>query len=648
MIAMAFARICRATVVTTLALSIGTLAARAQAVNEFEPAVQPSNLFGSYLAGRSADASNDLDAALAYFNTALEFDRGFSALTERVFILHLAAGEIDRALELAEKLLITNPGDPIARLTLAVAAFKGGNYDLAKRQIQDTHDSPLATLTAGLLDAWADQGLGKTEEAFATVDGLTGPDWYAIFQHYHRALIADIAGRTVEADEAITKAYDSESAALRIVQSYSRIKARSGYRDEALRALTEYDENAAANPIVKHLLTQFEDGKEPESVATTAQAGAAELLYGLGTAIGTEDGSRLAAVYLQLAHYLDPSIDVVSVALGDIFHRANQCDKAVDVYAKVPNSSPVHRNAAIQTGICLDTLGRTDAGAKHIKRAIDADPNDITAALALGNIYRNHDRFAEAGEAYSIAASAITDETDADWRIFYFRGVSYERTERWSDAEADFKRALEINPDQPQVLNYLGYSWVDMGRNLEEALDMIRTAVDLRPNDGYIVDSLGWAYYRLERYDDAVEQLERAVERRPEDPVINDHLGDAYWQVGRKREAKFQWTHARDLEPDETDLPIILAKIENGLTATPSAPESEGGKNTTAAIDATDDTSSSSITVKIGDNLSRIAERIYGDPDLYFQIFDANRDTLVDPDIIYPGMTLTIPRRVTN
>jgi tetratricopeptide (TPR) repeat protein len=190
--------------------------------------------------------------------------------------------------------------------------------------------------------------------------------------------------------------------------------------------------------------------------------------------------------------------------------------------------------------------------------------------VELGNLYRNDDRFPEAAEAYSRSIAAMSDPDKADWRIFYFRGVSYERSKRWPAAEADFKQALKINPEQPQVLNYLGYSWVDKGIHLDEALEMIKAAVDSRPNDGYNVDSLGWAYYKLGRYEEAVSELERAIGFQPEDPTINDHLGDAYWKVGRKREATFQWAHARDLEPDKELLPVILSKLQHGLQDSPA------------------------------------------------------------------------------
>ena len=151
------------------------------------------------------------------------------------------------------------------------------------------------------------------------------------------------------------------------------------------------------------------------------------------------------------------------------------------------------------------------------------------------------------------------------WVTYYYRGICFERSKQWSKAEADMRKALELQPEQPHVLNYLGYSWIDQGINLDEGMKMIKRAVEQRPDDGYIVDSLGWAYYRIGNFEDAVKHLERAIDLKPEDPTINDHLGDAYWRVGRTLEAKFQWAHARDLKPEPEELPKIEAKIENGL-----------------------------------------------------------------------------------
>jgi tetratricopeptide (TPR) repeat protein len=339
-----------------------------------------------------------------------------------------------------------------------------------------------------------------------------------------------------------------------------------------------------------------------------------------------------------------------------------RCEDAIQVYEQIPDASPLRRNADIQIGNCLDALDRPDEAAEHISRVVDADPSDLEAVVELGNVFRGRNRFAEAAAAYSRGIASISDPMKVDWRIYYFRGVSLERSKRWAEAEADFKQALAINPNQPQVLNYLGYSWVDMGVNLGPALDMIKTAVDLRPNDGYIVDSLGWAFYKLGRYDEAVEQLERAVELRPEDPVINDHLGDAYWQVGRKREAVFQWTHARDLKPDETELPKIVKKIEQGLPPAPGSKtrgaasetlneSSEKTQDESAEIASTDASmplEPKSVTVEQGDSLWTIADRVYGNAELYIRIFEANRDRLRDPDRIYPGMQLTLPAGEPN
>ncbi len=526
-----------------------------------------SSLAGSYLAGRSADVARDLKAAATYFSAALARDPDNPILLERVIVLRIANGEIEPAGELADRLVGIDRLNPLARLVRSTIAFKEGEYDLARTEIEETAPAPLAILTGGLITAWSEQAGGKVDDALATIEALSGPSWYGIFQDYHQALIADLAGRKDEAVERITEAFNADGSALRVVEAYGIILARAGQRQDAIVGLRAFIAEQPNNPVIGALLAQLESGVTPPPVAATPVEGAAEVLYGLGAAIGTDQGTELPAAYLHLSRHLKPGADLTLMALGDLLFGAERCEDALQVYDLIPAASTLKRNAEIQSGLCLDLLERTDEGAARLNALIAADPEDLDAIAALGNIYRGRERFAEAAEIYSKGIATIAEPNVSHWRIYYFRGVANERSKNWPQAEADLKQALELSPDQPQVLNYLGYSWVDMGINLEEGLDMIRKAVEQRPNDGYIVDSLGWAYYRLGRYQEAVEQLERAAELRPEDAVINDHLGDAYWQVGRKLEATFQWSHARDLDPEPADLEKIVKKLESGLAS---------------------------------------------------------------------------------
>ena len=240
--------------------------------------------------------------------------------------------------------------------------------------------------------------------------------------------------------------------------------------------------------------------------------------------------------------------------------------------------------ADIQIALELEGVGKTDEATQRLSEIVASRPHDVEALSALAELQRSAKKYAEAAATYDKAIAAVGIPQRDNWTLFYFRGICYERSKQWPKAEADFKKALELYPDQPLVLNYLGYSWVDQGLNLEEAFKMLRKAVELRPNDGYIVDSLGWAHYKLGQYPEAAETLEKAIDLKPADPILNDHLGDAYWRVDRQIEAHFQWNHARDMGPDPEDLPAILKKIEDGLpdpatqTATPKASlQKQGG-----------------------------------------------------------------------
>ena len=526
----------------------------------------PVTFSGSYLAARSADLSRDMPAALDYYNEALSADPGNPALVERILLLSMANGEMDQAFALGPRLLALDSSNPAARVSQAVDAIEQGRLDDARKNLASISQGELSLLTSGLLGAWIDYSQGKVDEAVARIDALKGPEWYAIFKQYHTALILDAAGRQQPAVDAISTAYKADATALRVVEGYARILARAGKTDEAVHALTQFTSEAPLQPVIRDLLAEIKSGKPIDPAETTVEGGAAEALYGLGSAIGLDDGPELPAAYLRLAAYLDPTNYLTTMAIGDAFQGVQRCDEAIPIYDSVPKTTSLRRNADLQIGNCLVTQEKPDEAATYIKRVVDADPTDVEAATELGNVYRSSNRFSEAADAYTRGIAAISDQAQADWRIFYYRGVSLERAKRWAEAEADFNRALAINPEQAQVLNYLGYSWVDRGLNLDKALTMIQKAVDLRPNDGYIVDSLGWAFHKLGRNADAVSTLEAAVLLKPEDPTINDHLGDAYWTVGRKREATFQWAHARDLQPEKEDLPKILAKIEKGLS----------------------------------------------------------------------------------
>jgi tetratricopeptide (TPR) repeat protein len=538
---------------------------------------------GNYLAARTANVDRDAAIAAAYYMAALKADPKNAELLELAFYAHLASGDVDNAVKLAERLLTIDKTNRNARLIIGVHALKNKQYAVARAQFAQAGRDPIANLTATLLSAWSSYGSGDAKVALDTVDKLSGPDWFGVFKDLHGGLIADLSGAKKDAQKRFERAYKVDQTALRIVQSYGSFTARNGAKPDALKIFQDFDKTLPRHPLITQAMAQINKGEKVPQIVDSAQAGAAEVLYGLGAALGRREEELSLAnrglAYLQLATYLDPNHTLAILSLADLYEAMKKPDLAIVSYKRLPADSVLKRNADIQMAIDLDSLEKTDEARKHLQALIDQRPDDIEAIMALGNIERERKQYADCAKTYGRGAEAVPNPGRSNWTMFYFRGICFERNHEWPKAEADLKKALELYPDQPHVLNYLGYSWVDQGSNLDQGMNMIKRSVEQRPDDGYIVDSLGWAWFRLGKYDEAVKQLERAVELKPVDPTINDHLGDAYWRVGRTLEAKFQWSHAKDLKPEEDELKKIEAKIQNGLPdAPPPHPTADADK----------------------------------------------------------------------
>ncbi len=528
-----------------------------------------ASLSGNFLAAIVANADRDTFAASTFFREALRGDPRNRDLVERALIAALANGNMPEAFELAARVLSHDRKNAAANLTRGVEAMLAHQYSKARADFVKESGAHQADIKNILLSAWTYAGAKDTRRALATLDKLRGEGFSAL-RDYHAALIADIAGDKAEADRRFKLVMSADRTVLRLIDAYGRFLSSHGDNETARRLYKAFDEAVPNHPIVVAALAEIDAGKQLAPLVRNAEEGAGEVLYGL-VSLGGRQGDELAAlIYLRMAQALAPGNMLTTFTLADIYERLKQEETAIELYDSVPDTSPLRVNADVQASLLLETLGKSAEASKHLQEVVDAHPNDADALTALANLQRSRKLYAESAATYTRALELPQTPDKGKWLLYYYRGIANERRKNWPSAESDLKKALELNPDQPLILNYLGYSWVDQGVNLDEAFRMLRRAVDLKSRDGYVVDSLGWAYYRLGRYDEAVNELEKAIDLKPSDPVINDHLGDAYWHVGRKLEAQFQWNHARDLNPEPDDLPRILDKIKNGLNDKPA------------------------------------------------------------------------------
>jgi tetratricopeptide (TPR) repeat protein len=539
------------------------------AVGDAAQREQPRSLLGSYLAGRFARGQNDTLAAATYYGEALQRDPDNQVLVEFAFLMEASEGNWSRVEQLARDLVKTQPSHRTARTFLGLAAFKAGRYAEAESHFAEASAHPLGELTSILARAWIQQAQNNTQAALDLLETPKLPDWANYFLRYHRALIADIAGRPSDARAAYERISKNDQRTLRITLAFASHAARAGDTKLAQTIVGGYLERAKAepHPSVRALIAEIDAGKRPELLVRTPAEGLAEVFYGLGEALSGEGNLGIGVVLLQFSLYLTPDSLFPLVTLAGSQENAKRYAAAIAAYDRIPRSTPLQVILDIRKALNLNQLERTPEARELLEKLASEHPSDIRPLEALGSMMRGQKQYAEAVEYYSRAIALIDRPEQKHWAFYYSRGTCYERLKKLSEAEADLQKALQLSPDQPLTLNYLGYTWIDHNRNLRQGLALIEKAVRLKPDDGYIVDSLGWAYYRLGKFKEALKHLERAVELRPEDATLNDHLGDAYWRVGREREARFQWDQALTLQPEPADAEKIKRKLESGLPA---------------------------------------------------------------------------------
>ena len=532
-------------------------------------AAQSEGLAGSYLAARQASFYSDYQQAADWYVRAIAQDPENPILHENALTAWIGLGDFEQAIEIAE--IMRGAGFDTQQTSIITVADLGARQEF--QNLIDIYEGPvnIGPLVDGLVVAWAQVGAGQMTVALEGFDAVAADESTRAFGLYHKALALALVGDYEGADAIFSgKAEGALPATINGILSHAEILSQLERNDDALELLSSIFRDSS-DPIIISMTEKLEAGEAlPLSVATSASEGLAEVFFSVAGVLENEASAGYALLFSRVSEHLNPASVPAMLLSASLLEELEQYDLANEAYDRVPRSHPSFHEAEIGRADALRKAGNEDAAIEALKQLSETRFDLPVVHTALGDALRAMERFEEASEAYDRAIALFTGPTPGHWGAYYTRGITLERQDRWEDAEADFRYALELAPDQPYVLNYLGYSLVEKRQNLDEALEMIEKAVERRPDDGFVTDSLGWVLYRLGRYEEAVVHMERAAELEPVDPVVSDHLGDVLWAVGRKREAEFQWRRALSfVDPDdvngEADPDRMRRKIEVGL-----------------------------------------------------------------------------------
>jgi tetratricopeptide (TPR) repeat protein len=563
-------------------MSALVLAALLQAVPLPAVAQDPS---GAYLAARQARTMGDFAAAAEYYAQALTLDPSNASLLENATVAYLALGQVERAGSVARKMAEDELRSQVAQIALIAEETRAEDWEALIARVEDMRGA--GDLADGLIEAWAHLGAGDVDRALDGFDAVAEQQGLRSFALHHKALALASVGDFEGADQV----FSGDDAGpvqptRRGIMAWAQILSQLGAHQRAVEIIDDTFGNDPDPQIADLRARIASEEPVPFDLVRSPRDGVAEVFFSLALALRQDADDEFVLIYARVAEAIRPEHVDAIVTAAELLENLGQFDLAIQAYKKVPREHPSFHVAELGRAEALRRDDRPDAAIEVLDQLVQAYPDLADVHIAAGDLHRTRENYADAVAAYDRAVELLEARDNPQWFVHYARAISHERQDHWDEAEADFRRALDLNPGHPQVLNYLGYSMVEKRVNLDEALEMIERAVEAQPESGYIVDSLGWALYRLGRHDEAIGHMERAAELMPTDPVINDHLGDVLWAVDRKTEARFQWKRALSLHESDPSPDLDPERVRRKLAVGLDKVLEEEGSEPLKAVEA--------------------------------------------------------------